>query len=92
MAAASTIRSKLVPIVPRDDEGNELVQRPISLDLEPESAPAQAPDAGKRVKVYHKRNTTCWLSDGTVLKPNAEAYILEADVEVLKEHVLRLAE
>jgi hypothetical protein len=74
-----------------DESGKEFLQRPISL-MEDEDPPAQA--QGKRVKVYHKRQTTAWMSDGTILGPEQEAYILEEDAKspMIAPHILRLAE
>ncbi len=73
-----------------DESGQELLQRPIDL-----KAPRKARTIpGKRVKVYHKRNTTVWLSDGKFLGPQAEGYILEVDAKHpnIAPHILRLAD
>jgi hypothetical protein len=71
-----------------DEGGQELAQRPISLKLG-EKSPKAAP--GKRVRVYHKRNATVFLSNGEKLGPNAEQDILLEDYERVKEHVVKVA-
>jgi hypothetical protein len=72
-----------------DAEGNEVLQRPISL-----KDPIHTPKApGKRVKVYHKRRTTLHLTD-CKLGPEAEGFILESDAQLpqVAPHIVRMAD
>ena len=71
-----------------DADGDEVLQRPISL-----KDPIEAPQApGKRIKVYHKRRTTMHLTD-CKLGPEAEGYILESDARLpqVAPHIVRVA-
>ena len=61
-----------------DETGQEFLQRPISLNTAPRKR--VAPKAGKRVRVYHKRRTTMYLSDCTI-GPEEEKEILLTDAE-----------
>ena len=67
--------------------GEELLQRPFSLD-EPEKPTAKP--AGGRVRVYHKRKTKMWLSDGSCIGPHEEREIPAADADnpLVAQHVV----
>ncbi len=76
----------------KDAGGQELVQRPISLSYTAPVARDHKKDAAY-VKVYHKRQTSVWLSDGSILGPEEEGYIPLEDFEnpAIAPYVLKLA-
>lgn len=78
------------PILTKDADGREVAQRPISLAPEPE----QAPTTGRMVRVYHKRGTTAWLSNGDTLGHFEEKEIPEYDANLpgLAPHIVRMAQ
>ncbi len=61
-----------------DEVGAQFIQRPITLDAS-EPAPPVVP--GRRVRVYHKRNTTMFLTDCQI-GPNEDGEILYSDSQL----------
>ena len=73
------------PIITTDDEGRELVQRPISLH----GAVGQKLKPGRRVRVYNKLRAKLFTSDGFLL-PQSEGDVLEEDLPKLGNKVVRV--
>lgn len=78
-AVAELLETGQIPEKTKDAEGNELLQRPVSIDLKPvHEPPKHAP--GKRVKVYNKVGAKLFTSDG-FLEGHSEGTILESDLQ-----------
>jgi len=79
------------PILTKDADGREVAQRPINLAPEPKAEPAT--DPGRMVRVYHKRGTMTWLSNGDTLGHFEEKEIPERDASApgLAPHIVRMS-
>ena len=82
------------PTQTKDEGGQELTQRPISIDVSkaPRKKRARVNNSG-RIRVYNKRRSKVFCSDCTV-GPNEEADILASDLKTypgLNDYLIKVA-